>query len=613
MILFVFTCRTEALEGKDEQHWQESPHQIRIHDCNIPVSLRKYVIPADCMMTSSKIPMKNLKERISGTIVVEEQIQAISGAVCVATKSQFRGYCGAYSHWKFMSVPEIEVGINVSPQICQKALREKQFMAPDGKMLSVDLDEELLYQYVEDGSITVQESNTYCTGVRLKLHSQLADESLVLTQIRFTIKRERFLEDKDGRISAEFKRVQLPKECEVRFSACQVDNTAFLFEEEPNRCPFRMVRGITVHHEQESLIIDRDLGLLFNLTMPKRINMPGCPQFNMYGTTIQDLYISIDPQARMLPQIDVLNIKEDKDLLPNLAYISHHHAEQINKLRRSQQEGSCQAWLSIGNDKDYHHPINRESGVFVRRSGRVIFEYECLKLEVPLAELDHCTRATPVVVRGRVLYADPDTLVVYPNPEIVPCHQNFPMLVETTKNIWVAVSKKIVQVQSPRKLSDKFEETKEDRVTQLYTPEELENWEDFKNFPRYMKSTQQKIMNSFCVKEACALESQNLLGKIYNLDGLVENAESRGAELLESLNPLGFVTKEITIIKDFILLCLVVEYSMLGISSIVAIAIFGLTATLAAIINRLTLDWSKLKSRKNPRTAAVRMGGTTSE
>ena len=41
-----------------------------------------------------------------------------------------------------------------------------------------------------------------------------------LTQIRFTITRERFLEDKERRIVAEFKRVTLPKECEIRFGAC---------------------------------------------------------------------------------------------------------------------------------------------------------------------------------------------------------------------------------------------------------------------------------------------------------------------------------------------------------------------------------------------------------
>ena len=41
-----------------------------------------------------------------------------------------------------------------------------------------------LYQYIEDGSITVHPRNTYCGGVSLPLHQGIiVDQSLVLTQI----------------------------------------------------------------------------------------------------------------------------------------------------------------------------------------------------------------------------------------------------------------------------------------------------------------------------------------------------------------------------------------------------------------------------------------------
>ena len=169
------------------------------------------------------------------------------------------------------------------------------------------------------------------------------------------------------------------------------------------------------------------------------------------------------------------------------------------------------------------------------------------------------------------------------------------------------MNKKVIQVQAPSKIAEKFEETTEDCITQLYTIEELAIWEDFKNFPHYMKAAHQKMMNSFCVQDSCAMESQSLSGKIYDLNGLINSAESHGSELLESLNPLGFMTREMMIIKDFMLLCLVIEYAALGISCITAIALFGLSTTLSAVINRITLDWSKLKSRNKPRTPAVRM------
>ena len=74
-----------------------------------------------------------------------------------------------------------------------------------------------------------------------------------------------------------------------------------------------MARGINVKHDNEQVIIDQELSLLFNLTIPKRINPPGCPFFTMYGTTLTDVYVSLDPQARMLMQVDTRNLREDQD------------------------------------------------------------------------------------------------------------------------------------------------------------------------------------------------------------------------------------------------------------------------------------------------------------
>ena len=51
----------------------------------------------------------------------------------------------------------------------------------------MDLDEVVVVNFAEDGSITVETSNTNCEGIRLKIHSSVADASLVLTQIKFKI------------------------------------------------------------------------------------------------------------------------------------------------------------------------------------------------------------------------------------------------------------------------------------------------------------------------------------------------------------------------------------------------------------------------------------------
>ena len=39
-------------------------------------------------------------------------------------------------------------------------------------------------------------------------------------------------------------------------------------------------------------------------------------------------------------------------------------------------------------------------GISVRRTGHVVFEYQCMSVEVPLAEIKHCVRAAPVILQG---------------------------------------------------------------------------------------------------------------------------------------------------------------------------------------------------------------------
>ena len=78
----------------------------------------------------------------------------------------------------------------------------------DGKHMQISPGETILYQYIEDGSITIHE------GVSLPLHQgTIADQSLVLTQIRISMLSEAYLRTRDGKIAAKFSRVSLPSNC----------------------------------------------------------------------------------------------------------------------------------------------------------------------------------------------------------------------------------------------------------------------------------------------------------------------------------------------------------------------------------------------------------------
>ena len=169
--------------------------------------INKLHLPEVCF-----IPEKKLAEELNAAqpawILREEYVHELSGVVCSATISRFRGYCAAYSHWKFMDVPEIEANEPVTLEQCMLA-KKGFYNTPDGKRVPIAPGDT-----IEDGLITVHPTNTYCEGVSLLLHQgTVADQSLVLTQVRFSMLREVYLRTRGGKTTAKYSRVSLPTGC----------------------------------------------------------------------------------------------------------------------------------------------------------------------------------------------------------------------------------------------------------------------------------------------------------------------------------------------------------------------------------------------------------------
>ena len=119
---------------------------------------------------------------------------------------------------------------------------------------------------------------------------------------------------------------------------------------------------------------------------------------------------------------------------------------------------------------------------------------------LPGVEIKYCVWSAPLILCGALRFADLDSLVTTQHPEVVSCHENFLMLLETTKKLWDTVNKRIRQIEAPGKLCDRVSKVTKAIVTTLNTHDELRGCKDFNRFPAYMKSSHQELLNSFCVK-----------------------------------------------------------------------------------------------------------------
>ena len=99
------------------------------------------------------------------------------------------------------------------------------------------------------------------------------------------------------------------------------------------------------------------------------------------------------------------------------------------------------------------------------------------------------------------------------------------MIIETTKRVWVNINSRASQIVAPTPIHKKVSKVVEDRITTLYTPAELQLWEDYNSFPRYIKSSHQKIINSLSVIEQC---SSKMLRNVFNMDHMISDVHKLG-------------------------------------------------------------------------------------
>ena len=211
--------------------------------------------------------------------------------------------------------------------------------------------------------------------------------------------------------------------------------------------------------------------------------MPGCPQLTLHHTSLGTVSITFDKRAAGLPEVLSLDLRSDQDLIPTLKYLEHQNSRALRDLNNRVECGGCTTWLNILNDQDYLHPLRRKPGLFVQRTGEIVYEYSCKMVEVPIAETPICFDGVPVLLRGRQYMSNLDKCVVTPHLSAQPCNDLYPMLVKSTAAGWISVSTRVLKVKTPvwMEISSSYKPV--ETLTTLYTMEELKNWESYQKLP----------------------------------------------------------------------------------------------------------------------------------
>ena len=121
------------------------------------------------------------------------------------------------------------------------------------------------------------------------------------------------------------------------------------------------------------------------MSHPRTLNEQACPPIQIYATDIIDLYVTQDPLAVHLLEMDALKIEEDMDLIPSIKFLAHN-----TRIRLSQLEGRLAGNECSLRSKFPHQEIGRwtEGGarMFARRVINPLQAFSCVHRIAPIME-----------------------------------------------------------------------------------------------------------------------------------------------------------------------------------------------------------------------------------
>ena len=141
-------------------------------------------------------------------------------------------------------------------------------------------------------------------------------------------------------MEASISRISLAASCQVTQGSCISSESVFLWNQPQQHCNFLRIHRAETRIEG-NLWIDSDKGYLFNVSHPRTLNEQACPPIQIYATDIEDLYVTQDPLAVHLLEVDVLNVEEDMDLLPLLKFLAHNTGRRLSQLEGRLAGNGC--------------------------------------------------------------------------------------------------------------------------------------------------------------------------------------------------------------------------------------------------------------------------------
>ena len=348
-------------------------------DCRVPDRVSNGLYQNVCREGQ---PKKVLKEQV---VVLQRSDQQILHAFkCIKIESRFNEVCGAFSHTKLYSPPQILQPVTMKPSTCEQMARYHSYVTEDGQVLTTELNVEYSYSYVAHGKLFYSSNNVNCQGATVLIHGEQVSSIVEMVSTKIMAKQIK-VEISGNQILDLDSNTRIPPGCS-HDKFCQVGTTAYVIIQPEKNCPLNVVQHMEVEYVtvvdngvEKNAMISHEHKALF--TMGKEEAAPeGCkPVFTMFGTEYPNLKVVSRGQSIA----DTSNIHQHLqaeviDLELEIKITASYQAFQSANIMMQQLQGMSTKLCRMNT----HNLGNTELSPFhanalVRQRGDVISELLC--------------------------------------------------------------------------------------------------------------------------------------------------------------------------------------------------------------------------------------------
>ena len=332
---------------------------------------------------------------------------------------------------------------------------------------------------------------------------------------------------------------------------------------------------------------------------PRTLNKQACPPIQIYSTDIVDLYVTQDPLAVHLLEVDALNVEEDMDLIPPIKFLAHNTGLRLSQLEGRFAGNGC-SLLSKFPHQEIRRWTDGGAGMFAGRVGNLLQGFSCVHRIGPILEMNLCFAEIPVLIDGAVQFVDVETLVLKNHGVQEPCNELLPLTVRAVEG-WVEINCQVTAVKSPRMVKHREEEISEAPVSELYSSRTLKQWEDSLQYPFFRHASRSRLELGDCLQAGCLQggdEGFEHGGEAYSLSRLLGEAED-GIE--NAVNPFSKLRDVWDRYATAISMFLSIQYAIIMVMLGAVLLKYGMSEFYSVLLSAVFVDLFGVVDRKRIR------------